>query len=96
MSKALSLHNLLSVAARFALSLLLFFMWVWQHTVSAQCSMCKAAAATTDDKGELMIGAGINTGVLYLLAIPFLAVGLIGFLWYRQKRMRNQEPEVEE
>ena len=59
----------------------------------AQCATCKAAAATKDEAGDLVIGAGLNTGILYLLALPFLAVAFIGFVWYRKKRQLDQAQE---
>lgn len=52
----------------------------------AQCATCKAAAATQDESGELVIGAGLNTGILYLLAMPFLISAIIGIIWYRNRK----------
>lgn len=60
------------------------------HTLWAQCSQCKAAAATTGENGELIVGSSINTGVLYLLSLPLLLVFITGTAWYlvmRQKRL---------
>ena len=52
----------------------------------AQCATCKAAAATQDESGDLIIGAGLNTGILYLLAMPFLISAIIGIIWYRNRK----------
>jgi len=30
--------------------------------------------------------AGLNKGILYMLAMPYLLVGTIGFLWYRHNK----------
>lgn len=52
--------------------------------VSAQCIMCRTALATPE--GQAMIGAFQN-GILFLLAVPFLAFGTIAYLAVRgQKR----------
>jgi hypothetical protein len=30
---------------------------------------------------------GLNTGIIYLMAIPFVVVGLIFFRWWRQNKV---------
>lgn len=57
----------------------------------AQCASCKAAAATTDDTGQLVVGAGLNTGILYLLALPFLCIGFVVFRWYIKGKQLEKE-----
>jgi hypothetical protein len=40
----------------------------------AQCSMCRKIA--TDGTNTRSVGAGLNAGILYLLAIPYILLGL--------------------
>ena len=43
---------------------------------SAQCSMCRAVL----ESGEALESAkGINNGIIYLMAIPYLLVGFVGY-----------------
>ena len=43
---------------------------------SAQCSMCRAVL----ESGEATETAkGINNGIIYLMAIPYLLVGFVGY-----------------
>ena len=43
---------------------------------SAQCSMCRAVL----ESGETQETAkGINNGIIYLMAIPYLLVGFVGY-----------------
>ena len=43
---------------------------------SAQCSMCRAVL----ESGEAQEAAkGINNGIIYLMAIPYLLVGFVGY-----------------
>ena len=56
----------------------------------AQCSQCKAAAASKDEAGNLIIGAGINTGVLYLLALPFVMIATVGGIWWWRSRQMER------
>jgi len=50
---------------------------------SAQCAMCTINAEQGIKNGNTQ-SKGINTGVLYLMATPFLLIGGVGFLWYRK------------
>jgi hypothetical protein len=46
----------------------------------AQCSVCAAGAASSQHSGS-NTAAGINTGILYLLAFPYII--LTGFIIFR-------------
>jgi hypothetical protein len=52
----------------------------------AQCAMCRSTLENNFSNGEPGIAAGINTGILYLLVVPYLAVGVLAFLWYKSSR----------
>tara|TARA_B100000902_G_C26571252_1_gene556670 strand:- start:72 stop:233 length:162 start_codon:yes stop_codon:yes gene_type:complete len=50
--------------------------------------MCKAAVeANLKDGGSA--GAGLNEGILYLMAMPYVAMLIFGVLYYFQKRQKN-------
>jgi hypothetical protein len=53
---------------------------------SAQCAMCRATLENNFSNGNPGIASGINVGILYLLVLPYLAVAVLGFLWYRSSR----------
>ncbi|RZL15262.1 MAG: hypothetical protein EOO89_13870 [Pedobacter sp.] len=69
------------------LSVILFFsiLLFTASEVSAQCSMCTANAENGSKNGNTQT-KGINSGVLYLLSIPFALVGGVGVLWYTKFR----------
>lgn len=52
----------------------------------AQCAMCRATLENNLSAGNPGIGAGINFGILYLFFTPYIAVGVIAYLWYRTTR----------
>jgi hypothetical protein len=54
-------------------------------SVRAQCPMCRATAESNLANGGSE-GKGLNKGILYMLATPYLVVGLIGYLWWRNRR----------
>jgi hypothetical protein len=69
---------------------LAFFLQV--SGVSAQCPMCKMSAEA-DLKNGGSTAAGLNRGILYLLAIPYLMIGGIGYLWWRNRRALAEEEQ---
>jgi hypothetical protein len=36
--------------------------------------------------GDPGIAAGINTGILYLLSMPYLCILVIGYFWYKSTK----------
>lgn len=50
----------------------------------AQCVMCKsqveAARAEKDDYDV----SGLNKGIVYMMTVPYLLMGAVGFFWYRR------------
>jgi hypothetical protein len=61
------------------------------NTVSfAQCAMCRATLENNFSNGKPGIGAGLNTGILYLLIMPYLAVMVLGYFWYRSSKTHGK------
>ena len=54
--------------------------------VNAQCAMCKATLESNAQNDKSKIGAGLNTGILYLMIIPYMILGTLGYLWYKNSR----------
>ena len=54
--------------------------------VNAQCAMCKATLESNAQNDKSKIGAGLNTGILYLMVIPYMILGTLGYLWYKNSR----------
>ena len=59
----------------------------------AQCPMCKMSAESNLKNGGTA-GKGLNTGILYMLALPYTLVGVIGYIWWRNNK-KNEVDEVE-
>lgn len=58
----------------------------------AQCAMCRTQLENNVSAGDPGIASGLNTGILYLLAMPYLAVAVIGYFWYKSSKNARQEP----
>ncbi len=76
------------------LLLLVFALVLVAPSARAQgCSMC--GAQTNSGEGTRLTkyrGQGLNTGILYLAAVPYLAASALGFVWYRNRRRARQQP----
>lgn len=55
---------------------------------SAQCAMCALTAENSLQNGNTQ-GTGLNAGIMYLLAAPYLAVAGIGLVWYKKYRRKK-------
>jgi len=70
-------------------SLILGFLLFLSGHNFAQCVMCSEVAGKEDK------AVGINEGILYLMAAPYLvmAAALVGYLLYRRhKKKKSVEP----
>ena len=56
--------------------------------LSAQCAMCKAAVEANLEAGGTK-GTGLNDGILYLMAMPYIAVAIFGAFYFLQKRKKQ-------
>ena len=54
----------------------------WQSGVIAQCSLCTKTAQQMGEKPA----QGMNSGILYLMMMPFVIVGFIGFRWWKNNK----------
>lgn len=59
---------------------------IMQAPAWAQCAMCRTQLENNVSNGNPGIAAGINTGILYLLAMPYVAVLVIGYFWYKSSK----------
>ncbi|MCB0735037.1 MAG: hypothetical protein H6608_11520 [Flavobacteriales bacterium] len=52
----------------------------------AQCPMCRSAVESAMQNEGNTVGIGLNKGILYLLATPYILVAVVGTVWYRNYR----------
>ena len=56
--------------------------------INAQCAMCKAVVETNLETGDTK-GMGLNNGILYLMAFPYIAATIFAILFFLQKKKTN-------
>ncbi len=49
----------------------------------AQCAMCRAVLESSDNVGA---AEGINNGIVYLMAIPYVLVAVLFYFVYKKMR----------
>lgn len=74
-----------------SLFLLCAFLLLNVFQTSAQCAMCRSTLENNFSNGNPGIGAGINTGILYLLVLPYLAIIVLGYFWYKSSKNAEQK-----
>lgn len=68
--------------------LYILFSIFFSISANAQCAMCRAALA---GEGNKVQAQAVNDGIVYLMVIPYLLVGGIGYYIYRMRKKKKQE-----
>lgn len=55
----------------------MLFIVLFAFDAEAQCAMCKAAAESNLESDPKSIARGLNKGILFLMAAPYVIVGII-------------------
>jgi hypothetical protein len=55
----------------------------------AQCAMCRATVESNAQNGNVDAADGLNTGILYLMSLPYILFSIIGFFWYRSTKRKQ-------
>lgn len=63
--------------------LLVIFSFLIPETAAAQCAMCRAVLES-EESGRA--AEGINNGIVYLMAIPYVLVAGLFYFIYRKMR----------
>jgi len=58
-------------------------VFVFTNNAFSQCAMCKAVVETNLESGDTK-GAGLNDGILFLMAMPYIAIFIFGLFYYMQ------------
>ena len=66
---------------RFAVFVMFMAMSISSY---AQCAMCKSTA-TSDHEGGSTNAESLNTGILYLMAIPYLIIMMGGYFFFKKQ-----------
>lgn len=62
--------------------ILVLLIFLGALSANAQCAMCRAAL---ESEGNAVKAEAVNDGIVYLMAIPYILVGGVGYYIYRMK-----------
>jgi amino acid permease len=66
--------------------LLIAILLLISFASNAQCAMCRAAI---ESEGNSEKAEAINDGIVYLMVIPYVLVGAIGYAIYRMRKNKK-------
>lgn len=69
---------------KFRIAILFIVLLALPQTLDAQCAMCRAVV---ESEADGKTAEGINNGIVYLMAIPYILVA--GLFYFIYKKMRN-------
>lgn len=64
--------------------------------VEAQCAMCKATAESATENVDKGIGEGLNSGIVYLMVLPYLLLATILVVFFRKHIIALFKPQTAE
>ncbi|WP_179374692.1 hypothetical protein [Winogradskyella wichelsiae] len=74
---------------KIGLSLIAFFFFI---ATNAQCAMCRAVLESGEDQSA---AEGINDGIVFLMAVPYILVATIGFIIYRKYNKTDNSEKID-
>lgn len=80
------------------ITILILFFLLSPELIDAQCAMCKASVESNIKNDPNSAAKGINKGILYLMAIPYL---LIAFIFRKQiigfyKKIKGKQNSIDD
>ena len=58
-------------------------------TSNAQCVMCKSQIEAARQERDDYDVAGLNKGIVYMMMVPYILMGAVGYFWYRRTHPRS-------
>ncbi|SDX93905.1 hypothetical protein [Hymenobacter psychrophilus] len=83
--KKLAIVGLLALVVSLLLSVLA------PAPAQAQCTLCKTQLVAGGQDKDSYDTTGLNKGIVYLMAIPYLLIGSVGFFWYRHTNQQKKK-----
>ena len=68
-------------------SFLILLLLLMPETTEAQCAMCRAALESEADNSQ---AEGINNGIVYLMAVPYILFGVAVALYFRRFSQKKE------
>ena len=60
----------------------------------AQCVMCKSQVEAARQERDDFDPAGLNKGIVYMMTVPYILIGAVGYFWYRRTHPRAKATKI--
>ncbi|TAF77425.1 MAG: hypothetical protein EAZ53_02660 [Bacteroidetes bacterium] len=77
----------------------LFFIFILMCSYSAQsqCAMCRSTVESNAKVEVTNRAESLNTGILYLMIIPYLLFATLAYFWYKNsKKARLERQKIDD
>ncbi len=71
---------------RYNYILIFFIVILFSDPLYGQCSMCRAVLQSGENT---TVAKAINNGIVYLMVIPYILVGLVGFRIFKALKKKS-------
>lgn len=65
------------------LFIIVFAVYLIPQTLEAQCAMCRAVLENAENNA---VAEGVNNGIVYLMAVPYVLVAGLFYFVYRKMK----------
>jgi hypothetical protein len=72
---------------------ILLILMLWNQIAQAQCAMCKSVIENNASEGS-NLAAGLNTGIIYLAAMPYILFTFMAFIVYRNYKKNAKQKQI--
>lgn len=60
----------------------------------AQCAMCRRIAESNLNEGTTAVSRNLNDAIIYLMTIPYIVLGGLGYLFYKNLKQKRIEDKA--
>lgn len=64
----------------------------FSQSAEAQCAMCKAVVESNIEGDGKVVGRGLNNGILYLMTVPYIILGSLAYMFWKNWKNSRTEP----
>lgn len=68
---------------------LISFLTIFCKSAYSQCAMCKSNVENSTKGKNKASAKALNGGILMMVALPYAAVTVIGFVWYTNRKKKR-------
>jgi hypothetical protein len=88
-------YNFLVMNRTIKIAVVLIFLVVFFSVdAEAQCAMCRRIAESNLSDGRAAVGKNLNGAILYLMAIPYVILAGLAYIFYKNIRTKRLEEQT--